>query len=99
MLIPLSYPLILSVLLFALGMIAFFVRRSMITVFMSAELMLNACNLSFIAFARAFGQLDGQIMVIFIMAVAGAEAAVGLAIMIYYIRNNDDKSGMVEQLP
>ena len=97
--IPLVYPLMVSVILFVLGMVAFFARRSMITVFMSVELMLNAGNLAWLSFARVYGQMDGQIMVLFIMTVAAAEAAVGLAIMIYYIRHSANKTGMIEDLP
>ena len=96
--IPLQYPLLLSAILFALGVCAFFARRSMVTAFMSIELMLNACNLTWITFAKWFGRMDAQVMVLFIMAVAAAEAAIGLAIMIYYIRNSSDKSGMIEDL-
>lgn len=80
-------------------MVAFFARRSMITVFMSVELMLNAGNLAWLSFARVYGQMDGQVMVLFIMTVAAAEAAVGLAIMIYYIRHSPHKTGMIEELP
>lgn len=97
--VPIELPLLVSVILFVLGMVAFFARRSMITVFMSVELMLNAGNLTWISFARSYGQLDGQIMVLFIMAVAAAEAAVGLAIMIYFIRHTPYKTGMIEELP
>lgn len=95
---PLLYPLMLSVILFGLGVAAFFARRSMITAFMSIELMLNASNLAWISFAKWYGQLDGQVVVLFVMAVAAAEAAIGLAIMIYYIRNSSDKTGMIEDL-
>jgi len=84
--IPLSYFLILSVILFVLGAIAFFVKRDLITMFMAVEVMLNAANLAFIAFARSANSLDGQIIVFFIITVAAAEAAVGLAIILLIFR-------------
>ena len=84
---PISYYLALSAVLFGLGAIGFVVRRNIITIFMSIELMLNAVNLAFIAFARAWGQLQGQVFVFFVIVVAAAEAAVGLAIVIVISRN------------
>lgn len=87
--VPLSHILVLSVILFALGAAGFVLRRNIITVFMCIELMLNAVNLAFIAFARHLGQLDGQIFVFFVITVAAAEAAVGLAIIIALYRNRD----------
>jgi NADH-quinone oxidoreductase subunit K len=87
--VPLSHILVLSVILFALGAAGFVIRRNIITVFMCIELMLNAVNLAFIAFARHLGQLDGQIFVFFVITVAAAEAAVGLAIIIALYRNRD----------
>lgn len=80
--IPESYFLVLSAVLFTLGTIAFFVKRDLITQFMAIEIMLNAGNLAFIAFARTAASLDGQIIVFFIITVAAAEAAVGLAIIL-----------------
>ena len=74
--------LVLSVVLFALGALGVFLRRNVITVFMCVELMLNAVNLAFIAFSRSLGTLDGQVLVFFVLTVAAAEAAVGLAIII-----------------
>jgi NADH-quinone oxidoreductase subunit K len=74
--------LVLSLVLFALGALGVFLRRNIITVFMCVELMLNAVNLAFIAFSRARGTLDGQVLVFFVLTVAAAEAAVGLAIII-----------------
>jgi NADH-quinone oxidoreductase subunit K len=74
--------LVLSLVLFALGALGVFLRRNVITVFMCVELMLNAVNLAFIAFSRALGTLDGQVLVFFVLTVAAAEAAVGLAIII-----------------
>lgn len=84
--IPLSYFLILSAILFVLGAIAFFVKRDLITMFMAVEVMLNAANLVFLAFARSANSLDGQIIVFFIITVAAAEAAVGLAIILLIFR-------------
>ena len=66
----------------ASGVVGFIFRRNIITIFMSIELMLNAVNLAFVAFSRSFGQLQGQVFVFFVIVVAAAEAAVGLAIMI-----------------
>ena len=85
--VPLSWYLILSAILFALGVAGFIFRRNIITVFMSIELMLNAVNLAFVAFSRALGQLQGQVFVFFVIVVAAAEAAVGLAIIIVIARN------------
>jgi len=80
--IPTSYYIILSIILFILGIIAFFVKKDLITQFMSIEVMLNAGNLALIAFSKAHSSLDGQIIVFFIITVAAAEAAVGLAIIL-----------------
>ena len=85
--IPTSHCLILSAILFSLGVLGVFVRRNAIVVFMSIEMMLNAVNLSFIAFARQNQALDGQVMVLFVMTVAAAEAAIGLAIILALYRN------------
>ncbi len=84
--VPVSYYLTLSAIMFAVGCIGVMVRRNSIVVFMCLELMLNAVNLSFVAFSRALGNLDGQIAVFFVMVVAAAEAAVGLAIFIALFR-------------
>ena len=84
--IPSSWYLILSALLFTLGVVGFLIKRSLITVFMSIELMLNAVNLSFVTFAHEWHQVKGQIFVFFVMMVAAAEAAVGLAIIISIFR-------------
>ena len=73
--------LVLSALLFSIGAMGVLVRRNAIVVFMCVELMLNACNLAFVAFARMHGALDGQIIAFFVMVVAAAEVVVGLAIM------------------
>lgn len=79
--ISLNAYLILSAVLFTLGTAGFLLRRNAVVIFMSIELMLNAANLAFIAFARFLNALDGQIFVFFVMATAAAEAAVGLAII------------------
>ncbi|MDH5468635.1 MAG: NADH-quinone oxidoreductase subunit NuoK [Candidatus Aminicenantes bacterium] len=84
--IPASYFLILSIVLFVMGAIAFFVKRDLITMFMAVEVMLNAANLAFIALARSAGSIDGQVIVFFIITVAAAEAAVGLAIILLIFR-------------
>ncbi len=89
MIVPVSYYLVLSAILFGLGVVAFVFKRNVITVFMSIELMLNAVNLAFVAFARARNQLDGLIFVFFVVVVAAAEAAVGLAIIIVLARNRE----------
>ena len=79
--VPTEAYLVLSAVLFGIGAMGVMLRKSALTMFMSVELMLNAVNLSFVAFARHFGRLDGQIIVFFVMAVAAAEVAVGLAII------------------
>ena len=84
---PLSWYLLLSAILFALGVAGFLFRKNIITVFMSIELMLNAVNLSFIAFAYQFGKVDGHIFAFFVMVVAAAEAAVGLGIILTVFKN------------
>ncbi len=84
--VPLSWYLLLSAALFALGIVGFLIMRNLITVFMSIELMLNAVNLSFVTFAYQWGAVKGQIFVFFVMMVAAAEAAVGLAIIIAVFR-------------
>lgn len=85
--VPLSWYLILSAILFGLGVAGFIFRRNIITVFMSIELMLNAVNLSFIAFSYQLRQVDGHIFAFFVMVVAAAEAAVGLAIILTVFKN------------
>jgi NADH-quinone oxidoreductase subunit K len=81
--------LLLSLVLFALGALGVFLRRNVITLFMCVELMLNAVNLAFVTFSRALGATDGQVLVFFVLVVAAAEAAVGLAIVIALQRNKD----------
>jgi NADH-quinone oxidoreductase subunit K len=84
---PLSYYLALSAVLFAIGVAGVVIRRDIIVILMSIELMLNAVNLTFIAFARFLGSMDGQVIVFFVMTVAAAEAAVGLAIILAIFRH------------
>lgn len=86
MVVPIAYYLVLSAVLFCIGVAAFLIKRNIITVFMSIELMLNAVNLTFVAFAQQWRQVSGQIFVFFVMVVAAAEAAVGLAIIIAVFR-------------
>jgi NADH-quinone oxidoreductase subunit K len=85
--VPISYYIILSAVLFGLGVVGFVFKRNIITIFMSIELMLNGVNLAFVAFSREFNQLDGMIFVFFVIVVAAAEAAVGLAIIMVVARN------------
>ena len=84
--VPLNYFLILSAVVFAIGVIGVLIRRNLIVVLMSIELMLNAVNLTFIAFSRYLGSIAGQVIVLFVMAVAAAEAVIGLAIIISVFR-------------
>ena len=79
---PISWYLGLSAVLFAIGTVGVLVRRNLIVIFMAIELLLNAVNLTFVAFARSQGSMDGQVIVFFVMTVAAAEAAVGLAIIL-----------------
>jgi NADH-quinone oxidoreductase subunit K len=85
--VPISWYLGLSAVLFAIGVAGFLFRRNIITVFMCIELMLNAVNLSFIAFAHQHKQASGQLFAFFVMVVAAAEAAVGLAIILTVFKN------------
>jgi len=84
--IPANYFLVLSILLFVMGAIAFFIKRDLVTMFMSIEIMLNAANLAFLTLARSANSIDGQIIVLFVITVAAAEAAVGLAIILLIFR-------------
>ena len=81
--------LVLSAILFAIGTAGVFIRRNLITILLSVEIMLNAVNLSFVAFGRWQGTVDGQIITFFVMTVAAAEAAVGLAIVIALFRHRE----------
>jgi len=85
--VPTSWFLTLSAILFVLGVAGFIFRRSIITMFMSIELMLNAVNLSFVTFSYQLKQVDGHLFVFFVMVVAAAEAAVGLAIILTVFKN------------
>jgi NADH-quinone oxidoreductase subunit K len=85
--VPLEWYLILSAILFSLGVAGFLFRRNIITVFMSIELMLNGVNLSFVSFSYKLKQVDGHIFSFFVMVVAAAEAAVGLAIILTVFKN------------
>jgi NADH-quinone oxidoreductase subunit K len=87
--VSLSSYLILSAILFTIGVVGFLLRRNIIVIFMSIELMLNAANLAFVAISRFLNSMDGQIFVFFVMSVAAAEAAVGLAIVIAVYRTKD----------
>ena len=87
--IPLSHYLIVSAILFGIGTAGVFLRKNLITILLSIEIMLNAVNLSFVAFGRAAGDVDGQIITFFVMTVAAAEAAVGLAIVIALFRHRE----------
>lgn len=85
--VSISHYLMLSAILFSLGVAGVLIRRNAIIVLMCVELMLNAVNLSFVALARKWGELDGHVVVFFVMAVAAAEAAVGLALVIALFRH------------
>jgi NADH-quinone oxidoreductase subunit K len=87
--LPLGRYLVLSALLFAIGGAGVFLRRNLITLLLSVEIMLNAVNLAFVAFGRQFGTADGQIITFFVMTVAAAEAAVGLALVIGLFRHRE----------
>jgi len=88
--VPLSWYLILSAVLFVIGVTGVLIKRNPIIIFMSIELMLNAVNVSFIAFARYLGDVGGQMFAIFVMAVAAAEVAVGLGILISIFRSREN---------
>jgi NADH-quinone oxidoreductase subunit K len=86
---PLDWYLVLSAFLFVIGVVGVLVRRNVIIIFMAIELMLNAVNLAFVALARHLGSVDGQVVVFFVMTVAAAEAAVGLAIILAVFRTRE----------
>ena len=90
--VPLSSYLIVSAILFALGTAGVFLRRNLITILLSIEIMLNAVNLTFVAAGRYLGTVDGQIITFFVMTVAAAEAAVGLALVISLFRHRETLS-------
>ncbi len=87
--IPTGYYLILAGIIFVIGAVGVLVRRNALVIFMCIEMMMNAVNLTFVALSRQFGTLDGQVFVFLIMAVAAAEVAIGLAIMMRLIRHWD----------
>lgn len=87
--VPITWYLILGAVLFTIGVLGVLIRRNIIIIFMSIELMLNAVNLVFVALARHLHSMDGQVIVFFVMTVAAAEAAVGLAIIISVFRNRE----------
>src|SRR5690242_2421158 len=90
--LTLTHYLVLSGLLFTIGTIGVFVRRNIITILLSIEIMLNAVNLTFVAVGRYLGTVDGQIITFFVMTVAAAEAAVGLALVIALFRHRETLS-------
>ena len=94
--VPLSAYLVLSAVLFTIGVLGVLLRRNILIIFMSIELMLNGVNLALVAFSREFGTLDAQVFVFLVMTVAAAEAAVGLAIILCFFRNR--KSVNVDDL-
>jgi NADH-quinone oxidoreductase subunit K len=85
----LEHYLVLSAVLFAIGSAGIFLRRNLITILLSIEIMLNAANLAFVAFGRHHGSVDGQIIVLFVITVAASEAAVGLALVIALFRHRE----------
>ena len=87
--VPLLWFQIVAAILFTIGVVGVLVRRSALVIFMSIEIMLNAVNLSFVAFSRQHASMDGHIFVFFVMSVAAAEVAVGLAILVAIFRNRD----------
>lgn len=87
--VPSSYYLILSAILFTLGAVGVLIRRNALVMFMSVEMMLNAVNLTLITYSRFLGNVDGQVFVLLVMAVAAAEVAVGLAIVISFYRHKE----------
>jgi len=87
-LVPLSWYIILSAIMFSIGVFGFLARRNLIILFMSIELMLNSVNISLAAFSHYLQSMNGQILVFFVITVAAAEAAIGLAILIAFYRNN-----------
>jgi NADH-quinone oxidoreductase subunit K len=90
--VPLTHYLVLSGILFAIGTTGVFLRRNLITILLSIEIMLNAVNLTFVAAGRQLGTVDGQIVTFFVMTVAAAEAAVGLALVIALFRHRETLS-------
>ena len=96
--VSLHYYLLVSAAVFAIGVIGVLIRRNLIVVLMSIELMLNAVNVTFVAFSRFLGSMEGQVIVFFVMAVAAAEAVVGLAIIISVFRHRQSLDPQEMQL-
>lgn len=94
--VPVAYYLILSAVLFTIGTLGVLIRRNAIVIFMAVELMLNSANLAFVAFANQYQLMNGQVFVFFIITVAAAEVAVGLALIVAIFRNK--QSVDVDQL-
>lgn len=84
--VPVSYYLVLSAIMFTIGLVGVMLRRNALVMFMSLELMFNAGNLAFVTFARMYGNLNGQLVVFFVMTAAAAEVAIGLALMVEIFR-------------
>ncbi|MGQ9598438.1 MAG: NADH-quinone oxidoreductase subunit NuoK [Anaerolineae bacterium] len=87
--VPASYYLILSAILFTIGAVGLLIRRNALVVFMSIEMMLNAANLTLVTYSRFLDNIDGQVFALLVMAVAAAEVAVGLAIVVSFVRHRD----------
>jgi NADH-quinone oxidoreductase subunit K len=96
--VPLDYYLFLSAIIFSIGVIGVLIRRNLIVLLMSIELMLNAVNLTFVAFSSFLGSMEGQVIVFFVMAVAAAEAVIGLAIIISVFRHRQSLDPQEMQL-
>ena len=87
MIVPLEHVIILSIIIFSIGIMGVLIRKNVIIIFMSIELMLNAVNLSLVGFSRYYNSVDGQVFVFLVMTLAAAEVAVGLAIIVSLFRN------------
>ncbi len=87
MIVPLEHVIILSLIIFSIGILGVLIRKNAIIIFMSIELMLNAVNLSLVGFSRYYNSVDGQVFVFLVMTLAAAEVAVGLAIIVSLFRN------------
>ncbi len=98
--IPVGWYLILGAVLFLIGALGFFIKRNMIALLLSIEIMLNAVNLTFVAFSVQHAQISGQVFVFFVLVVAASEAAVGLALVIAIFRNREsldvDRSNLLK---
>jgi len=84
--VPLSYYIVVAALMFVIGLMGILIRRNFLIILFSVELMLNAANINLVAFSRSYGEVDGQIISLFVIVIAAAEAAVGLAIIIVLFR-------------